>query len=350
MIGAATGYLSAADLTGSYNTAVGNEALHYLTTGAYNTCLGHGAGKDITSGSYNTIIGNTAGEALSTQGQNTHIGAASGYAATGAENVSLGYASFLNATSSDSNVCLGWFAGAQLTTGDNNIAIGKGCNTSSSGTTEHGIALGHLDFDGVGTNYFSFGKGTSADRVYNKFDTNASWTRASDQRYKKDIQDNTDCGLDFINDLRPVTFKFKAPSELDSSLPNYDPDDNTSNNEGKKLYGLIAQEVKTALDKHNITDFGGWDIQDIDQRELRYVEGGKIPEGKSVGDLKRPAKQILGDDGMQSLSQEMFIHPLIKAVQELSQELDESKQDLANRNQTISDLEQRIYDIEQRLV
>ena len=51
------------------------------------------------------------------------------------------------------------------------------------------------------------------------------------------------------------------------------------------MYGLIAQEVKTALDKHNITDFAGWDET---------------------------------EEGIQGISQEMFVHPLIKAVQELS--------------------------------
>ena len=307
--------------TAQYNVGLGVLALDAITTGDYNTAIGWTSGSKITTGSYNTVMGQSAGDALTTQSQNTYIGSSSGYVCTGAENVAVGYASLLNGTSSDSNVCLGWFAGSQLTTGDNNIAIGKGCNTSSSGTTEHSMAIGHLDFDGIGSNYFSFGKGTGNDRVYNKFDTNASWTRVSDQRFKKDIQDNTDCGLDFINDLRPVTFKFKAKSELNSSMPSYDPDDTTPNNEGKKLYGLIAQEVKTALDKHNITDFGGWDIQDIDQRELKYEEGMKIPAGKKVGDVRRPAKQITGDDGMQSLSQEMFIHPLIKAVQELSAKL-----------------------------
>ena len=49
---------------------------------------------------------------------------------------------------------------------------------------------------------------------------------------------------------------------------------------------MIAQEVKAALDKNNITDFGGW----------------------------------VDDDGMQAISQEMFVYPLIKAVQELSTE------------------------------
>jgi len=50
------------------------------------------------------------------------------------------------------------------------------------------------------------------------------------------------------------------------------------------MYGLIAQEVKTAMDKHNITDFGGWDEK----------------------------------QGIQSIAQSMFIYPLIKAIQELS--------------------------------
>jgi hypothetical protein len=51
------------------------------------------------------------------------------------------------------------------------------------------------------------------------------------------------------------------------------------------MYGFIAQEVKEALDKHNITDFAGWN------------------EGK---------------DGEQGISYEMFVMPLVKAVQELS--------------------------------
>ena len=51
------------------------------------------------------------------------------------------------------------------------------------------------------------------------------------------------------------------------------------------MYGLIAQEVKQAMDDNNITDFAGWDET---------------------------------EEGIQGISQEMFVHPLIKAVQELS--------------------------------
>ena len=63
------------------------------------------------------------------------------------------------------------------------------------------------------------------------------------------------------------------------------------------MYGLIAQEVKAALDKHNITDFGGWN-------EI--------------------------DNTIQSVSQEMFVHPLIKAVQELSAKVEELENKLNN--------------------
>ena len=53
----------------------------------------------------------------------------------------------------------------------------------------------------------------------------------------------------------------------------------------EKVYGFIAQEVKAVLDKHKITDFDGWS---------------ETAEGE------------------QSVSREMFIMPLVKAVQELS--------------------------------
>ena len=60
-----------------------------------------------------------------------------------------------------------------------------------------------------------------------------------------------------------------------------------------KLHGMVAQEVKAALDKQGVDTFGGW------------------AEEK---------------DGSQRISQEMFIHPLIKAIQELSAEVEQLKQ------------------------
>jgi len=135
-------------------------------------------------------------------------------------------------------------------------------------------------------------------RVYNNYTSNGSWTRTSDERIKKDIQTNTDCGLDFINDLRTVTYKWKAPSEQPEEFLSYNAD-KTEASYTDKMYGFIAQEVKQALDDHNITDFNGWHVTSEAQ------------------------------GSQQGVSYEMFVMPLVKAVQELSAEVETLKTKVA---------------------
>lgn len=110
----------------------------------------------------------------------------------------------------------------------------------------------------------------------------------SDERTKNSIADS-DLGLEFIDSLRPVSYKFNVgKNEI-----TYDEDGQINGSveiEGKrKHYGLVAQEVKETLDSLNIQDFGGWILDDIDD-----------------------------PDSTQGLRYEEFISPLIKAVQELS--------------------------------
>ena len=246
-------FAGGASTTVSNNVIIGTQAGEDLTTGGNTVLLGHLAGADITTGTSNTVIGKVSGRSIT----------------TGAGNICLGVE------------CAS--VGTVLTTGTDNIFIGNGINAGSATGTQR-LAIGH-SVAPAGDNMFTFGKGTGNDRVYNQFTVNASWTRVSDERYKTEITDNTDCGLAFINDLRPVTFKWKAKSEIDSSLPDYNASKTTAEHT-EKMYGLIAQEVKTAMATHNITDFGGHDE--------------------------------LEESGIQGISQEMFVHPLIKAVQELS--------------------------------
>ena len=156
------------------------------------------------------------------------------------------------------------------------MAIG---HTTDVNNVDRSITIG-TDLQSKGTNYITFGR-DAVGKVYNQYSANASWSRQSDERLKKDINTNTDCGLGFINDLRTVTYKWKAPSEVDSSMPTYDKNISTPSYD-KKMYGFIAQEVKAAMDKHNITDFSGWNCP---------------------------------DDGVQGISYEMFVMPLVKAGQ-----------------------------------
>jgi hypothetical protein len=212
------------------------------TTGYGNSALGENAGEDVTTGAGNIFIGNNAGGG--SNGTTTGIG----------------------------NTFVGYECESAGASGNYQIVLGFDCLSVADSTT------------------FTFGRGTGNNRVSNNFDTNASFSRVSDQRYKDEIQDNTDCGLDFINALRPITYKWRAKSDIDPSLPDYDAEA-TKRQHDTKLYGLIAQEVKQALDDNGITDFGGW-----------HQEEGS---------------------GIQGISQEMFVHPLIKAVQELSAKVEE---------------------------
>ena len=61
------------------------------------------------------------------------------------------------------------------------------------------------------------------------------------------------------------------------------------------LYGMIAQEVKSALDKVGHENFGGWSEE---------------------------------EDGSQKLAQSMFIYPLINAIQELSEKIDAQQNEI----------------------
>ena len=63
-------------------------------------------------------------------------------------------------------------------------------------------------------------------------------------------------------------------------------------------YGLIAQEVKESMDKFDADTFPGWNV-----------------------DTK----------GIQEVSKESFVIPLIKAVQELSAEVASLKEQLENK-------------------
>ena len=169
----------------------------------------------------------------------------------------------------------------------------NGALVKSIGAMIYGEGLAATNVD----NRFSFGKESNV--VHNDFTSNASWTRTSDERRKKNIKDDT-LGLDFINDLKTVTFEWKPNHEFPEHFRDYkeNPEDNMMATD-KVLHGMIAQDVKAALDKAGVDTFGGWTEDPI--------------------------------DGSQEISQEMFVHPLIRAVQELSSKVEELENKLNNK-------------------
>ena len=178
-------------------------------------------------------------------------------------------------------------AGSVNATGNANVMIGSSMDVSNS-STSNAIGIG-FNFS-VSANDFAFGKASNV--VLNDFDADANWSRSSDERLKKNITAVT-LGLDFIDDLRPVKYKWKAISELatdDSELAHLIEKDEDGNyisemNTDVTMHGFIAQEVKTALDTAGVSDFAGWSLDAYN---------------------------------VQQISREMFVVPLVKAVQELS--------------------------------
>jgi len=333
---------SGSTTTGADGTiAIGKEALKALTTGAGNTVIGYQAGATITTGSNNVALGYNALNGITTKGNNVALGynamngatntqqaiaigsgaldalssaaaeghVAIGHNALGAANsngsngaVAIGHSALQAVTSQSGNTAVGVNAGISvasagntlighnagnlITTGSENTIVGNECDVASNDNTNNIILGNNLTATDKDNAVFI---GNDTNHIENDFNADAAWNYSSDERQKKDIKDDT-LGLDFINDLRPVTYKHKSPSEFPKEWSAYDADDKEPMGGDKTIHGLIAQEVKQALDNQGVDTFGGWSV---------------------------------GDDGRQRISAEKMVMPLIKAVQELSAKVEE---------------------------
>jgi len=277
-----------ANTTGEYNTAVGSTALQANLTGSNLIAIGAQALYYNTAND-NLAIGTTALSINTTGTGNTAVGtgiAGVNYGAlrnnNGSYNVAIGNSSLVENSTGSNNTAMGYQSGAtggsgSLTTGSNNIAIGYRAGLSSASAANQ-IMIGTDVTSAGGDNSVNFGKYGNV--VYNVFTSNATWTRSSDLRLKKNIVDS-ELGLDFINKLRTVKYNWKPSYEVPQELKSYNEENYMDLN--VTMHGFIAQEVKQALDEVGVSDFSGWSQQ---------------------------------EDGTQAISYEMFIMPLVKAVKE----------------------------------
>jgi len=314
----AIGYATAsAGLTSGANgtTAIGRAALQVLTSGAGNTAVGFQAAVEITSGSRNTVMGYQAFyQSLTNSDDNVFVGyqAGGGVHATSSSSSNVGIGSGAMAAAmnaSNSNVAVGRLAGSSITTGDqntilgassggvavgsNNVIVGYAINMASD--QDGAMAFGRSFTAAENANLISFGNGSNT--LSYDLDSGTGTISTSDERIKENIVD-TPLGLNFINKLRPVQFTKKAHSEYPeefwnlSNLPEDDLERTSTEAPTKVLDGLIAQDVKETMEELGV-NFCGWSEE------------------------KETTKQYL--------SYNAFVAPLIKAVQELSQQVEDLK-------------------------
>jgi len=322
--------LGATGNSGDSNTAIGYQANEKLTTGNWNNAMGYRAGMNVTTGSYNIAIGGTAMYTNQGGHRNTAVGYQALYTATGNDhntaignramvtagnngsctavgsqalenattgghyNTAIGHEAGIASTTGYSNVFVGYQAGYDATDANNNVFVGRGTRNDNAGTSNQ-VVIGNTARS-QGSGKVTIGTSTSTYSYLTIGGT--SWSGSSDVRLKKEITDST-AGLSFINDLRPVTFKWKTKSEVDASLPHYEKDSTEpviGNNDSNVLtkHGFIAQEVKTAIDNHSA-----------------------VKDGCEIWEENR--------DGIQNFSPTALIPMLVKAIQELKAEIEELK-------------------------
>lgn len=191
------------------NVAVGLFSMYANTSGISNVAVGPGSLGQLVSTNQNSALGNNAGNTL-TSGNN---------------NVFIGQAAAPAFTSGDENIFIGALAGASIgnptyqTSGNNNIHIGYGTKPASN-TASNAITLGN-----------------SSHTVLRCAVT--SITSLSDERDKDEIKDLS-AGLDFINEIKPVSFVWKDRDE--------------NGKQRVKDSGFTAQNLKEVQEKYNLSD------------------------------------------------------------------------------------------------
>jgi hypothetical protein len=363
--------------TGVKNTAMGSNALYSNSSGGGNTAIGESSMYSNTTGSSNTAFGNGTLVSNTTGYSNAAMGYyALAINATGKNNTATGYYALYNNTVDD-NSANGSNALFNNTTGYGNTANGSAAlysnsiggynsangydalynsygysntangadalygNTSGGANTANGTDALYSNATGsylTGDGYFTDVNGdgysnstaigsyalitaSNQVRLGDSYITSiggyANWTNISDGRVKKNIKENVP-GLAFINKLKPVTYnldldaadKIVQKPRIKTDQKMLQPPVELAERKRKEqvIYsGFVAQDVVKAA-KEIAYDFSGVDAakNNKDLYGLRYAE---------------------------------FVVPLVKAVQELSDQNDQLKK---NYDVQIADLQKQI--------
>ena len=293
-------YVGENNTTGVENTAIGVSALSNNTTGVENTAIGVSALSNNTTGVENTAIGVCA---LS---NNT----------AGFINTAIGVSALSNNTAGFTNTGIGQYALGNNTIYSN--CTGVGFNTQCTGSNQVILGDGNAD---------TYVKGGTVHSI-------------SDIRDKADVRD-TLLGLEFINNLRPVDYKWdmrgdyrtEAPKNVNKPIlpikPNEDASDNeleiyeneiTTYNEKLILYDTYVITKDKWLEDSKLDNI----THDGTKKRNRYHHGVIAQEVQSLIDSTGvdfggfQNHTINGGDDTLSIGYSEFIAPLIKAVQELT--------------------------------
>lgn len=263
----AVGHSALDQCTGSTNTAVGRIAGYGTTSGSGNVYVGYSAASGNQTGNFNCIVGYQAMNVATAASNCVYMGYQAGYVSTGNNNTGVGNQAMLANVGGTDNTALGILSLSANTSGSGNVGIGNLANSSNQ-TGSHNTAVGMSAFTSgtaysnsscfgynaqvSGSNQVQLGDSSTTTYVY------GTVQNRSDARDKADVRD-TVLGLDFVNALRPVDFRWAYREDGGQVRTRYH-------------HGLIAQEVEATgaefggLQHHSVA--GGADVYTIGYDEL----------------------------------------------------------------------------------
>ena len=333
-------------VTGSNNVAVGHGALNKNTSGYNNTVVGRIAGLENLGGHNNTFLGMDAGTNNTSGSANIYAGSGAGkYESTSTDNVAIGWNCFGGersggnsnqfnkntvvghqalaqqriANGDGENVCIGYRAMYNVTTGGwRNCIVGYQAGYTQNGASYNtflGTFAGYNYTSGGNTMCLGYNAGTASSpsgALTTNQDTICLGNNGISQLYcadtsisSSDARDKTDItewthGLSFINQLKPVTYRWDK----------------------RTWYGTDEEPIGTPDgSKKRARLHLGFLAQDALEVEKSFGYASKKDDMLAVN---------LNEDGSAyGMKYERLVVPLTKAVQELSAEVDALKAKVA---------------------
>ena len=272
----------------------------------FNVSFGFGT-NSFNSGSGNTAVGTSTLSWNTTGRNNTAFGAwALGENITGSENTAIGIAALFSNGDGWGNTAIGYAAGADMQNMRNTIVIGYWTHATSNNE----VRIGNDDAEYIGGI--------------------VDWHTHSDGRTKKNISANVP-GLDFINRLQPVT------------------------------YNLDLNAVSNLRGANRIQRGGSESFmqQSLSQEQLNIIEQGRVARQRQVQtgfvaqDVAEVARNIgyefsgvvVDDIGVYGLRYGQFVVPLVRAVQELSEQNEALNNVITLQQRQIEHLQRQIDEI-----
>ena len=322
----------AGNITG--NTAVGDVSLNSNTTGQNNTAIGYASLNKNQAGSGNTAIGLSALELNISGNNNTAVGFIALQKSVASDNTAIGTNALLNNINGVGNTAIGVSSARSNQDGHyntslgfdslfsningvSNTAIGRVSLYNTTGNNNTGIGyyagseitnqvnstcLGH-NAQVLGSNQVQLGDANTTPYAYQAL------SLRSDLRDKTQVRD-TVLGLDFINELRPVDYKWDMREDYKTEMP-------TQGELSDEDFKIVMDEWIESVKLDNITHDGT-------HTRTRYhhgliaqeVQDVIVASGVDFGGFQDHS--VAGGQDVLSIGYTELIAPMIKAIQELT--------------------------------